>query len=130
MGEAEIDECYLFGSAIYQSGAQFDYHKYDSDLDVIVKLRSDSLDAFSRREVWKSLRNHKFKLEQALLPIMKVEKLSKPLVSAIPVTPFELGSDIHKTTHSGFYSTNSFMNLRTSKIAPFDNQLTLAILTM
>jgi hypothetical protein len=72
LGEAEIDECYLFGSAIYQDGAQFDHHEYGSDLDIVVKLRSDSLDALARRDVWKSLLFHKLRLENELLPILKV----------------------------------------------------------
>src|ERR1700686_2838508 len=96
--KGEIDDCYVFGSLTYQDGATFSHHDYDSDIDLVVKFRSDELDPFARSEVLRAFRADKLKLEQELTKVMGVDDVSVPLVSALVVTPFELASDIHKTS--------------------------------
>jgi hypothetical protein len=116
-----IDAYYLFGSSIYQDGAQFDYSKYHSDLDVVVRLR-DGMSVLERRDAVVALRDQKYLLEVSLLPVLKVTQLNEPIVSTVPVSPTELDFDIHKTTVTGFFSTNRFLNLRSGETASFERK--------
>ena len=114
-----ISEYYLFGSAIYKEGVQFDYKKYDSDLDIVVLLRND-LTTLERRDEIVAFRDCKYQLELRLLPVLKVQRIDKPIVSAIPVSSFELACDIHKTISDGFFSKNDFLNLRSGNTSNFE----------
>lgn len=120
--KGEVDDCYVLGSLTYQDGGMFNRQAYDSDVDLVVKLRSD-LDALARSEVLKAFRADKLKLEEQLTKVLGVDDVSKPIVSALVVTPFELASDIHKKSPACFFSANAFRNLRTSEVTSFPKSI-------
>lgn len=98
---------FLFGSAIHLGGSQFDPSR--SDLDLIILMPGST--ALSRSTWLDSLRELKHDLELRLLPVFLRTDAGTPIVSVVPVTPFELTCDIHKSGVSDFFRNNVFARL-------------------
>lgn len=103
-------EVYLFGSAIYESGDQFDAQQ--SDLDLVV-LFSDAVDTTERAKRLSALRQFKASLELFMVPALCRTNCEEPGVSVVPVTSVELQANIHKSGARRFFDKNIFLNLKT-----------------
>ena len=93
-------DVYLFGSAIYEGGDQFDAQL--SDLDIVVHFLDD-IDATQRTRRIQKLHDFKAMLELQMVP----------RVSVLPITTFELHANIHKSKARRFFDRNIFLNLET-----------------
>jgi len=103
-------DIYLFGSAIYKGGDQFDPQR--SDLDVVVVFKAD-LDATERVKRLVRLQFHKANLELSLIPALQRTNCVSPGVSIVPITKLELRANIHKSGSRSFFERNIFLNLKT-----------------
>jgi len=103
-------DIYLFGSAIYQDGDQFDAQL--SDLDIVVKFHRD-LEATERAERIAALRSHKIMLELRMVPCLHRTNCEDPGVSVLPITSLELLANVHKSKSRHFFTRNIFLNLLT-----------------
>lgn len=103
-------DIYLFGSAIYQDGDQFDAQL--SDLDIVVKFHRD-LEATERAERIASLRSHKIMLELRMVPCLHRTNCEDPGVSVVPITSLELLANVHKSKSRHFFTRNVFLDLLT-----------------
>ncbi|TQM03246.1 hypothetical protein FB552_3334 [Stenotrophomonas maltophilia] len=102
---------FLFGSAIYQDGTQFDSER--SDLDILCLIPSEVTTSLARFELMKELLSAKRQLELSMIPALGRTVCSEPGVSIVPLTEIELKGDIHKSGVGDFFRVNSFMNLIT-----------------
>ncbi|MCF3520224.1 MULTISPECIES: hypothetical protein [Stenotrophomonas] len=102
-------EIYLFGSAIYKYGAQFD--PVTSDLDLICVIPDEKNDAVSRYTLISTLQDEKAELELNMIPALCRDSCDSPGVSLVPVTTLELEHDIHKSGVRNFFARNTFLNL-------------------
>jgi hypothetical protein len=110
-------DVYLFGSAIYESGAQFD--SMHSDLDIVCVLPQAKYEkALDRYEFVKNLREPKGRLELKMIPALGRQVCDEPGVSVIPITTFELEFNVHKSGVRRFFTRNIFLNLRTDERFP------------
>jgi predicted nucleotidyltransferase len=107
-------DIYLFGSAIYQGGDQFDAQ--NSDLDIVV-LFTETLPASERVNRLASLRNHKQNLELSMIPHLHRTNCVEPGVSILPITDFELQANVHKSGSRRFFDRNIFLNLETEELS-------------
>lgn len=105
-------DIYLFGSAIYQDGDQFDAQL--SDLDIVVKFHHE-LEATERAERILALRSHKLMLELRMVPCLHRTNCEDPGVSILPITSLELLANVHKSKSRHFFTRNIFLNLLTDK---------------
>lgn len=105
-------EVYLFGSAIYQAGDQFDAQL--SDLDVVVVF-TEELDVTQRVNRLQRLRESKAFLELHLIPTLHRSNCEEPGVSVLPVSPLEIRANIHKSGARRFYDKNIFYDLSSEK---------------
>lgn len=106
---AEIpSEIYLFGSAIYELGEQFD--SQNSDLDLVV-LFQENLDATGRAKRLEALKVHKVNLELTMIPRLHRTNCEDAGVSILPVTGFEVQTNIHKSGARRFFDKNVFLHL-------------------
>lgn len=103
---------YLFGSAIYLAGDQFDDQQ--SDLDIVVVFESD-LDATDRVDRLITLRDLKANLELELIPGLHRENCVDPGISVVPITKRELQANIHKSGARRFFDKNIFFDLSAEK---------------
>ncbi|MCE4555021.1 hypothetical protein [Pelomonas cellulosilytica] len=101
-------QIFLFGSAIYDSGEQF--NRLLSDLDIVCLLPRD-LSALERFKLMEHLREAKHDLEMRMIPSLGRENCSEPGVSVVVVTPFEVLANIHKSGARNFFDANFFLNL-------------------
>ncbi|SHF09466.1 hypothetical protein SAMN02745157_1624 [Kaistia soli DSM 19436] len=101
-------DIYLFGSAIYQDGDQFDAQL--SDLDIVVKFHCD-LEATERVERMMELRTHKMMLELRMVPCLHRTNCADPGVSVLPITSLELLANVHKGKSRHFFTRNIFLDL-------------------
>ena len=99
---------YLFGSAIYEEGDQFDAKL--SDLDIVVVFGED-LDVSGRVERLKKLRKFKLDLELRLLTTLHRANCVDPGVSVVPISKFELEANVHKSGVRRFFDRNIFLDL-------------------
>lgn len=107
---------YIFGSTVNHNGDQFD--PQHSDIDLIVEMPAD-LGSAPRRTDWVvSLQKLKHELEVSLIPLLGRQDASKPIVSIVPITEFELRSNIHKSGVRNFFTANLFTNLLDNKASP------------
>lgn len=104
---------YLFGSAIYKSGIQFD--SVASDLDIVCVLPTSADDAVKRLELLRELRAQKQRLELDMIPALSRDVCSEPGVSVVAITEFELRANIHKSGARSFFDKNAFLDLATGK---------------
>ena len=105
-------DIYLFGSAIYQDGDQFDAQL--SDLDIVVKFHGD-LEATERAERIVALRTHKIMLELRMVPCLHRTNCADPGVSVLPITSLELLANVHKGKSRHFFTRNIFLDLHTDE---------------
>ncbi|MCA0012902.1 hypothetical protein LB561_09860 [Mesorhizobium sp. B292B1B] len=103
---------YLFGSAIYQGGDQFDVQR--SDLDLVVVFHED-LDASERVERLQQLQLFKVGLELRMVPSLHRTNCEEPGVSVVPVSSVELEANIHKSGARRFFDKNIFLDLSTGE---------------
>lgn len=104
-------QLFLFGSAIYLSGEQFDSEQ--SDLDIVCQLPDEAaVTAISRWEFLKSLFHDKAQLELTMIPTLSRTNCTEPGVSIVPVTNIEVRTDIHKSGSLRFFSKNIFYDLQ------------------
>lgn len=101
-------DIYLFGSAVYQGGDQFDPQM--SDLDLVIVFHEE-LDATERVVRLVNLRNLKARLELDLVPRLQRTNCVDPGTSVIPITQLELITNIHKSGARRFFDKNFFFNL-------------------
>lgn len=101
---------YLFGSAIYKGGEQFDATFSDLDL---VYLFPEGTDALGRCSRLKTLLDHKKRLELDLIPALHRLTCDEPGVSLVPVTGLELQANVHKSGSRSFFDRNFFYDLGT-----------------
>lgn len=103
-------DIYLFGSAIYQSGEQFDAQQ--SDLDLVL-LFHDTPDATARVERLVQLRSLKAQLELEMVPTLHRTNCQEPGVSVVPLSIVELQANIHKSGARRFFDRNIYLSLAT-----------------
>lgn len=105
-------ELYLFGSAIYRGGEQFDPQQ--SDLD-IVAVFADETAAGERVHQLQALQSFKADLESRMIPKLRRTSCTEPGASIVAMTPFEALANIHKSGSRRFFDKNFFLNLRTGQ---------------
>lgn len=105
-------DMFLFGSAIYESGDQFDAQQ--SDLDLVVLLEQE-LSATERVDLLVGLKKMKAKLELRMVPALHRTNCQEPGVSVVPITKTELVANIHKSGARRFFDKNIYLNLGTDK---------------
>jgi hypothetical protein len=103
---------FLFGSAIYKGGEQFD-REY-SDLDIACLLPEPST-ALSRFEALKTLHRYKADLELDMIRVLSRVTCTEPGVSIVTITEFELCANIHKSGARSFFTKNFFYDLITKE---------------
>ncbi len=101
-------QLFLFGSAIYKGGEQFDSEH--SDLDIVCVLPEPN-DAFERLEALKILHKHKAALELQMILELKRQTCVEPGVSVVPITSLELQANIHKSGARSFFNKNFYYDL-------------------
>lgn len=99
---------FLFGSAIYKGGEQFD-REY-SDLDIACLLPGPN-SALKRFNALKALQVHKANLELDMIRALSRVTCTDPGVSIVTITEFELHANIHKSGARSFFSKNFFYDL-------------------
>lgn len=111
---ANIDcQLYLFGSAIYKAGEQFDY--FTSDLDIICLL-PENINALARYKIIKALLSFKHNLELLMISELNRSTCDEPGVSIVTITKFELGANIHKSGARSFFDKNFFYDLKIKEV--------------
>jgi len=110
VAETLLSACrfYLFGSAIYLEGEQFDALR--SDLDIVCVM-PDGLSAIERVDLLSVLKARKAKLELDMIPRLHREICDEPGVSVVALTPFEVAANIHKSGARSFFDKNFFFDL-------------------
>jgi hypothetical protein len=106
-------ELFLFGSAIYKDGEQFD--SVSSDLDIVYLFAEPSY-AFSRLSAMQSLYQQKKWLELMMVPSLQRNTCDEPGVSIVPITPLELHANIHKSGARSFFDKNFFYDLKKKRV--------------
>lgn len=101
-------EVYLFGSAIYQDGTQFDSIR--SDLDILL-IPNEVGSATSRVDLAASLKVFKQSLELRMIPTLTRNVCDEPGASIVVATPFELRANIHKSGARNFFDRNAYLRL-------------------
>lgn len=105
-----VESIFIFGSAISSGGKLFD--EKTSDIDLVIKLSDNLMDANSRLEVLVKIRELKKDLEISLIQMLSRTDSTKNIVSIVLITKYELIFDIHKSGASGFFSKkNRFLDL-------------------
>lgn len=99
---------YLFGSAIYQDGTQFDSIR--SDLDILLILNEVG-SASSRLDLAATLKDLKQSLELQMIPTLTRNVCDEPGASIVVATPFELRANIHKSGARSFFNRNAYLKL-------------------
>ncbi|QIE22134.1 hypothetical protein [Caballeronia sp. SBC2] len=105
-------QVFLFGSSIYKGGEQFDPDS--SDLDIIILLEK-SMGLMERVEALKVIYKHKGDLELEMVRTLHRSSCTEPGVSIVPITDFELRTNIHKSGARSFLDKNFFYDLITRK---------------
>lgn len=104
---------YLFGSAIYLEGEQFDALR--SDLDIVCVI-PDSLSPVERLELLSALKSRKARLELDMIPQLHREVCDEPGVSVVALTPLEITANVHKSGARSFFDKNFFLDLANDEI--------------
>jgi hypothetical protein len=100
---------YLFGSAIYRGGEQF--NPIASDLDIVCELPQNG-DALARAKTIRLLYDAKQRLELSTLAALRRTCCTEPAVSLVVVTPLEIEVNIHKSATRTFFDRNIFYDLQ------------------
>lgn len=99
---------FLFGSAIYKGGEQFD--SITSDLDIVYVFPND-LSVIGRYNSLLELKTLKQQLELSMIPALQRQACDEPGVSVVPITELELVCNIHKSGARSFFDKNLFYDL-------------------
>jgi len=99
---------FLFGSAIYKGGVQFD--SITSDLDIVYVFPND-LSVIDRYNSLLELKTLKQRLELSMIPALLRQACDEPGVSVVPITELELVCNIHKSGARSFFDKNLFYDL-------------------
>lgn len=102
---------YVFGSLIYKDGRQFGPQ---SDADLLVVM-NDSPSVRTRVEWLDALKNSRPALEDDLARALSRAARDKTVASVLPVTGFEIGHDVHKSSARGFFVSNVFRDAETGR---------------
>lgn len=115
--DARLRDCrfYLFGSAIYLEGEQFDALR--SDLDIVCVI-PDDLSPVERLNLMKALKDRKARLELDMIPQLQREVCDEPGVSIVVLTPFEVTANVHKSGARSFFDKNLFLDLTNGETLP------------
>lgn len=110
LSEISLAYCqfYLFGSAIYLEGEQFDALR--SDLDIVCVM-PDGLSAVQRVDLLAALKTRKATLELEMIPKLGRDVCDVPGVSIVALTPFEVAANVHKSGARSFFDKNFFFDL-------------------
>lgn len=103
---------YLFGSAIYDNGDQFDAQLSDLDISIVF---DDEIGATDRAKRVRILRKFKLEIELDLIPSLHRDNCSDPGVSILPLTNLEVEANIHKSGSRRFFDKNIFWDLISEK---------------
>lgn len=103
---------FLFGSAIYKGGEQFDHEH--SDLDIACLLPEPNA-ALARLRALQSLHKHKEDLELEMVRALSRTTCIEPGVSIVTITELELHANIHKSGARSFFNKNFFYDLVTKQ---------------
>ncbi len=101
-------QLFLFGSAIYKGGEQFDSTQSDLDIVLVFPERTDALSRFHSMRI---LYEKKQILELNMLPTLQRRTCDEPGVSIVAITPLELRANIHKSGARRFFDKNFFYDL-------------------
>lgn len=101
-------QLYLFGSAIYKGGEQFDAVLSDLDLVYLFPEGASALDRCNHLTI---LYKHKKQLELELIPALHRLSCDEPGVSLVPITSLELQANVHKSGARSFFDRNFFYDL-------------------
>ncbi|OAE61635.1 hypothetical protein A7J71_09945 [Achromobacter insolitus] len=107
-GDLRACRFYLFGSAIYLDGEQFDALR--SDLDIVCVM-PDNLSVVDRVNLMVALKARKANLELEMIPQLHRDVCDEPGVSIVALTPFEVAANIHKSGARSFFDKNLFFDL-------------------
>ena len=99
---------YLFGSSVYQGGKQFD--PVGSDLDLVYVFPGNE-SPVGRAATLEKLLVHKEELELKVIRALGRKICDEPGISVVPVTAFELETNIHKSGSRRFFERNYFYDL-------------------
>lgn len=105
---------YLFGSAIYKGGEQFDAETSDLDIAIVFTDEPDATDRFRRIA---ALAAEKARLELDLIPALRRTNCVEPAVSLLPLMPLEISANIHKSGSRRFFDRNNFLDLKTNELS-------------
>jgi hypothetical protein len=105
-------QLFLFGSAIYKGGEQFD--RISSDLDIVC-LFPENTTALSRVVSLQNLYVQKQSLELLMVSTLQRRTCDEPGVSIVAITPVELRANIHKSGARSFFDKNIFYDLVAKK---------------
>lgn len=101
-------QLFLFGSAIYKGGEQF--NREQSDLDIVCLLPEPN-SALSRLDTLEALFGLKSDLELEMIRALSRSTCTEPGVSLVTVTDMEVRANIHKSGARSFFSKNFFYDL-------------------
>jgi hypothetical protein len=101
-------QLFLFGSAIYKGGEQFD--GMQSDLDIVFQFPRSG-DVLSRFTCMQTLAARKQLLELLIVPALHRQVCDQPGVSVVPITLLELRANVHKSGAPRFFDKNFFYDL-------------------
>jgi len=101
-------ELFLFGSAIYKQGEQF--NNESSDLDIVV-IFPEPTSAIARVSFLQRLGEHKAGLELDMIPALARTSCTVAGSSIVAITQFELKANIHKSGVRQFFTKSFFYDL-------------------
>lgn len=101
-------ELFIFGSAIYKDGEQFD--RESSDLDIVL-LFPEPTSAVARVAFLEQMKAYKATLELEMIPALSRISCTETGCSIVAVTAFELSANIHKSAARQFFTKNVFYDL-------------------
>jgi len=101
------------GSAIYKDGEQFD--SQSSDIDIVAIFPEPPTGAIARVTFLQRLKEHKATLELEMIPALSRLSCTEAGSSIVPITQFELKTNIHKSAVRHFFTKNIFYDLTNKK---------------
>lgn len=112
---AKVEEKYgirlfLFGSAIYREGEQFDHER--SDLDLLAVIPESAQKPEGRAKLLKAFCDSTFELEQAILRPLARLRCDEPAISVVAATQLEIDANVHKGGTRFFFSRNNYWDLK------------------
>lgn len=88
-------EVYVFGSLIQKGGAAFEFCPQGSDIDLLLEFNNDHDTPEGRTTACFNVRDQVVWLEQQLIDLLPKLPPDKSIISAVPITRFELDFSVH-----------------------------------